>query len=73
MAKIKRINNLTSINGCLHQMRRVYCEARTMTPPEAMDVDTATKLTAILKTITSTIRDNELERRIESIENDLKR
>ena len=68
MAKLKRINNLTTISGLTSQMRAVYRLARINTDDEDVDPQTAKVLVDILRTITVAYRDNELEQRIAALE-----
>ena len=68
MAKLKRINNLTTISGLTAQMRAVYRLARLNIDDNDIDPQTAKTLTEILKTIVAAHRDNELEQRIAAVE-----
>ena len=68
MAKLKRINNLTTISGLTAQMRAVYRLARLNVDDEFVDPQTAKVLTDILKTIVAAHRDSELEDRVEALE-----
>lgn len=72
MASTKRINNLTSIEGILRQMRSIYRQTR-KDNPGPLSIDDSVKLTNILRMITNVYRDSELEKRIEALENGIKR
>ena len=68
MAKLKRINNLTTISGLTSQMRAVYRLARINTDDEDVDPQAAKVLVDILRTITVAYRDNELEQQFDEQE-----
>jgi len=61
---VKKIAKLSNIEGCQHEMARLYREARR----EEIDLSRAKGLVWILKELSGLIRDSELEKRIEELE-----
>ena len=55
---------LANIKDCRREMSRLYCDARA----GLIDTRDAARLTYMLGMIVATIRDNELEQRIEKLE-----
>ena len=59
-----RIAKISTVDGCAHEMQKLYRRARR----EEMDLDRAKSLIYILKQISSLIMDSDIERRLEALE-----
>ena len=64
MAVRKRIAKISTVDGCGHEMQKLYRLARR----EEIDLDRAKSLVHILKTISSLIMENDFDKRLEALE-----
>lgn len=60
----KKIAKLSNIEGCQHEIARLYREARR----EEIDLSRAKGLVWILEELSGLIRDSDLEKRVEKLE-----
>ena len=67
MARPKRIAKVSTVNGCVIELARIYRAARR----GEMDLVEAKSFAWILKTLSSMISDSELEKRLAVLEDQL--